>query len=388
MTPSSSADFDVSTITTREDLLRLADDWSHLLERSDNVLPFMLPGWLIPWWDTYRQERRLIRDSLRTKVVRRGGEVVGILPFMLTERPPSGPLRARAMGFLGADPYITEQRAPLYDRRCAGEVARAIADDLQRDPEWDWIGWAGLDRQSEFASALEARMPLRWKSSDTANILALPSTWEAFRSGLKRNVKESLRHGYNSLKREGLEPRLGVAETVADVDEALDTFFALHTARARASHGPPHPDRFAAARARRFLAEVCRDLAEQHVTRVFTLQVDGKPVASRIGFVLPGCLYLYYSGYDPSWARYGVMTTTVVETIKYAIALGVPTLHLSMGADVSKTRWGGATPVLHDAVSVRPRWTSEVALQLYSWGRLDHPLKEAIGHLLPKHKFD
>ncbi len=179
-----------------------------------------------------------------------------------------------------------------------------------------------------------------------------------------------------------------MAETAADVVEALDTFFALHTARARASHGPVHPDRFAAARARRFLAEVCRDLAEQHITRVFTLLVDGKPVASRIGFVLPGCLYLYYSGYDPSWARYGVMTTTVVEAIKYAIALGVPRLHLSMGADVSKTRWGGATPVLHDAVSVRPRWTSEVALQLYSWGRLDHPLKEAIGHLLPKHEFD
>ena len=183
MSPSSSANFEVSTIATREELLQLADEWSQLLERSDNVLPFMLPGWLIPWWDTYRQERRLIRDSLRIKVVRRAGQVVGILPFMLTERPPSGPLRARAMGFLGADPYITEQRAPLYDRTCASEVARAIADDLQGDPEWDWIGWAGLDRESEFASALEARMPLRWKSSDTANILTLPSTWEAFRFG-------------------------------------------------------------------------------------------------------------------------------------------------------------------------------------------------------------
>ena len=65
-------------------------------------------------------------------------------------------------------------------------------------------------------------MPLRWKSSDTANILTLPSTWEAFRSGLKRNVKESLRHGYNSLKREGFEPCLGVAETAAVVRAALE----------------------------------------------------------------------------------------------------------------------------------------------------------------------
>jgi hypothetical protein len=43
-------------------------------------------------------------------------------------------------------------------------------------------------------------------------------------------------------------------------------------------------------------------------------------MATRIGFVLGKTLYLYYSGYDVKMRKYSIMTTTVCETIKYAIA--------------------------------------------------------------------
>ena len=352
------------------------------------MLPFLLPGWLTTWWDAFHQDRPLIRDSLRVKVVRRAGEVVGILPFMLTERPGAGPIRARALGGLGTDEYVTEQRAPIYDPSCQGQVAQAIADHLKIDGGWDWIWWDGLDRESEFARVLDRELGMRWGRSDTAHILQLRPSWDEFKGGLKHNVKESLRKCYNSLKRDGFTPRLVVAETPDVVEKALDTFFTLHTARARMTDGAPHPDRFAGGHARQFLLDVCRTLADQRIARVFTLEVDGEPVACRIGFVLPGCLYLYYSGYDPGWGKYSVMTTTVAEIIKYAIDSGIPVVHLSMGADVSKSRWGGATPVLHEAVCVRPRWKSQAALQVYSWGRDNPELQQAIGRLLPKRRFD
>ena len=359
-----------------------------MLERSGNKYPFLLPAWLTTWWDAFHQDRPLIRDSLCVKVVRRGSTVVGILPFMRTERPGVGPFRARALGCLGADEYVTEQRTPIYDPGCQGEVAQAIADELRADGGWDWIWWDGLDRNAEFTRVLDVALRMHWGHSDTANVLRLRPSWDEFRGGLRHNVKESLRKCYNSLKRDGFTPRLVVAETASDVEKALDTFFALHTARARMTDAVHHPDRFAGSHPRRFLVEVCRALAEQHITRVFTLEVEGKSVASRIGFWLPGCLYLYYSGYDPAWGKYSVMTTTVAEIIQYAIERGVPAIHLSMGLDVSKTRWGGDTQVLYEAVCVRPRWTSQAALQLYSWGRDNPDLKRAIGRLLPKRRFD
>jgi CelD/BcsL family acetyltransferase involved in cellulose biosynthesis len=74
--------------------------------------------------------------------------------------------------------------------------------------------------------------------------------------------------------------------------------------------------------------------------RIFQLRIASKIVATRIGFVVGDSLYLYYSGFDPQWARYSVMTTTVAEAIKYAIAQGLTTVNLSPAKDVSKTRWG------------------------------------------------
>jgi CelD/BcsL family acetyltransferase involved in cellulose biosynthesis len=347
-----------------------------------------MPGWLLPWWKTFGQQRALIRDSLRIEVVRRAGEVVGILPFMLTERPSGGPLQARSLGLLGADEYLTEQRAPIYDPAFQGDVARAVAARLRADDRWDWIRWDGLDRESEFARVLEHELPLRWGRSETANVLALAPTWDDFRAGLKRNIKESLRHGYNSLKRDGLQPRLQVAETPADVASALPTFFRMHSARAQMSGGPAHPDRFSSPKAREFLVRACHALAERRLARVFTLEIDGRPVACRVAFVVPGCLYLYYSGFDPNFGKYGVMTTTVAEIIKYAIGQGIPRLHLSMGSDVSKSRWGGATSLIYEAVSVRQKWKARSAERFYEWARENANVRGVMSPIARKRRVD
>jgi len=63
--------------------------------------------------------------------------------------------------------------------------------------------------------------------------------------------------------------------------------------------------------------------------------------------------------------KYSVMTTTVAEAIKYAIANGLNTVNLSPGADVSKTRWGPRVeehPVVYE---YSRRLTSRVAAKVY-----------------------
>jgi CelD/BcsL family acetyltransferase involved in cellulose biosynthesis len=316
------------------------------------------------------------------------GALVGLLPLMRTERPAIGPARARAVSFLGADPYLTELRAPIVDPGREAEVARVFAADLLDDRGWDWMAWEGLDRDSAFAHEIESAMPLAWGPPETVNVLALAPTWDAFRQGLKRNIKESIRRCYNSLKREGLTARLVVAESAADIDRDLGTFLRLHALRASATSGVGHPDRFQTGQSRRFLRAVCARLAESGVARVFTLWVGDVAVASRVGFQMPECLYLYYSGFEPEWSRYSVATTVVAESLQYAIAAGLPRAHLSMGSDVSKTRWGPEISLRHPAVSVRPRISSRVARGLYAWGRSSAGLERAVGRLLPKRRFD
>ena len=378
---------EVTTLTTQLQLDALEAPWRRLLDATDNEVPFLLPEWASTWWRIFRQDVPLLRDSLRVKAVRDGaGELLGILPLMLTERPGFGPVRARALGLLGADRYVTELRAPVVHPARQGEVARALADNLLADTSWDWVAWHGLDQDSDFARALDRAMPLQWGAPETASVLGLPSTWEAFRARLRRNIKESLRHCNNSLKRDGLTARLVVAVEADDVDRALDVFFRLHALRAHEIDGPAHPDRFAADTPRRFLREVCRRLSVRREARVLTLVVDEQVVAARVAFQLPRCLYLYYSGYEPAWAPYSVATTLVAETIRDAIERGVPRLHLSMGQDVSKARWGPETTVRHAATWVRSRASSRAALWLYTRGKDSAVLEKTVGGLLPRRR--
>lgn len=132
---------------------------------------------------------------------------------------------------------------------------------------------------------------------------------------------------------------LDVVTAKAGVARSLGDFFRLHSARAHLDGTTRHSDVFSHPRCRAFLVDVCERFAEHGALRIFRLNVGGGVVATRVGFVLGGTLYLYYSGFDPRYARYGIMTTTVAEAMQYAIGEGLDRVNLSSGKDVSKTRW-------------------------------------------------
>jgi CelD/BcsL family acetyltransferase involved in cellulose biosynthesis len=81
--------------------------------------------------------------------------------------------------------------------------------------------------------------------------------------------------------------------------------------------------------------------------------------------VIGGSLYLYYSGYDQAFAQYSVMTTTVAEAIKYAIAQGMKAVNLSTGNDVSKARWNPVEVAMRQALLVSPSRRGELARDVY-----------------------
>ena len=340
----------------------LKKDYERLQSATGNVLPFALYEWHLTWCRHFLNIRPAVEDQPRFLVLRdTAGLCVAIIPLIVSRRRV-GPLKFASVGLLGADPAITEIRGALVMPGYEQSAARAVRASLNDMPGWDWVQWTGT---THWLAALLPEKHTKPRASRQSYVLDLPPTWDMFRAGLKRNIRESLRHCYNSLKRDGHAFELHIVTEASDVRQALDGFLALHVSRAGMQGTTVHPNRFASEVSQRFLYDVCTRLAERGVLRIFQLKVGAEIVAMRIGFVVAGGLYLYYSGYDPAWAKYSVMTTTVAEAIKYAIAQGLNTVNLSPGTDVSKTRWGPRVeehPVVYE---YSRRLASRVAAKIY-----------------------
>jgi CelD/BcsL family acetyltransferase involved in cellulose biosynthesis len=372
----------IAAVTTVDGIATLGPCYERLHRLTGNTLPFTLHEWHLAWCRHFLNCNPRIRDEPLFYVLHDSAErCVAIVPLVISRRR-LGPIRIVSINLLGADPAITELRMPLVQPGYEYLVARAVQDRLANVGRWDWIHWTGIS--DAFAEALAVRGSLQWQPALSDYVLDMAPTWDEFRLRLKRNIRESLRHCYNSLKRDNLAYSLCVIEKPADMRRGLDQFLELHTMRADLKNTAIHPNRFASRVSRDFLYEVCERLGERGAVRLFALKVGAEVVAMRIGFVVGGSLYLYYSGFNPEWSRYSVMTTTVAEAIKYAIAHGIKTVNLSPTNDMSKARWGPRQIDYKSAYEQSGRLRSRLARGAYMKARSGDGLQSwVLQHLIP-----
>jgi hypothetical protein len=312
----------------------------------------------------------MARDALRVYTLRDpGGALIAVAPMVLTSRPAAGPLQLRELRFFGADPNLTELRGMVCEQQHFELAFAALLQHVSiTSREWHQVSWSGIRLPPEEWPA-RGYSDLAWRRSIPDLYLELPASWEEFRARLPRNIRESLRKCYNSLARAGHAFEVRVIADPGPAQAALATFFRLHAARAQLNDTIVHPDIFGDAAARDFLGAYTQQMARLGQLRIFQLAIGGEVVATRVAFQFERSLYLYYSGYDPAWAPFSVMTTVVAEALKWSIANGVTVFNLSTGDDVSKTRWRPSRALTHEAIQrtasplVRTGIASVVALR-------------------------
>jgi CelD/BcsL family acetyltransferase involved in cellulose biosynthesis len=350
-------------ITSIEGIAALRPDYERLNRLTANTLPFALQEWHLSWCERLMSLSRQVQDEPRFCVLRnRSGECIAIVPLIVTRRR-IGPLGLATMDVIGADPGLTEICTPLIEPGYERLTVRAVHDSLARLRDWNWIQWRGIS--GPLTEALELEATPRWDRGIEDYVLDLPPSWQELRARLGRNVRESLRHCYNSLKRDGHPFEFVVAREPGEVRRALARFLELHAMRANMPWGARHPNRFATRSSQEFLYDVCARLAARDAVRVFQLRIRAETVASRVAFAVADSVYLYFSGFNPAWARYSVMTTTVAEALKYAIANGFRTVNLSPTAEQSKIRWRPRVVEYHSALVQRQTLRSRIVCGAY-----------------------
>lgn len=356
----------VETIIDDSSLHDLIAQWDSLHERISPRLPFTTHLWASTWWQHYKRNNVKAKDFPRIFLLRNdSGELVAVAPMVVTQRPGYGPLSAKELQFFGADSNVTEFRGPLCLPEHTPAVVRSISAFLDNANGADWVQWRGL-RLQQASTMLPARIRQTPYLGTTVHILHLSSTWEQFRANLSRNMKQAIRKCYNSLASEKMTPQLRIIEKPEDVPAALDRLFALHAARADAAASIKHNNVFASPVSRSFMLQYCTELAQRGALRIFQLVINDEVVATRIGFKFGDELYLYYSGYDPRWGRYSVMTTVVVEAVKWAIDNKLRIVNLSTGTDISKARWEPDVISYIGGFSVRKGYRSRALFDMVS----------------------
>ncbi len=351
-----------------ESLEDIAGEWDLLDCQISPRTPFTSPHWIIPWWKHFARRRgRLFRDEFFCHVVRGdGGRLVAVVPLMRTSVPGIGPPILRKVQFFGVDAALTEIRGVI----CRPEDHAAVVEALvqyfvARRGEWDVFRWAGLRQPLEFFNARRPLTQFRARDELSDFVVDLPRTWDELRRQVSSNMRKNLRRPYELLERDGHLVELRVTERPDGVAAAIARFLALHGARASADDMITHPHKFLQPHVRAFFSGYLHNAAKRGELRLFELEIGGVVVASRVAFLIGSDLYLYFSGYNPEWKTYSVMTVLMAEMFKWALAQGLERVNLSTGYDQSKMRWKPREVAFRYAVQVSPSWRAWSTFSLF-----------------------
>lgn len=331
----------VTVVRTLAGFDALAQSWRLLETQVPHTLPFQTFDWNRAWWTHFAVSNHFRHDSLLIHSFVEDDKLIGVIPLFVSSFKLGSIVFFRYIRPFGADPNLTEIRSPLVLPEFTNMVFTSWLKFISRHglsiKQFQIIGPEEVvDRLIEQHTDVR----LLGKRVIPDYILNLSETWDEFHKGLKRNIKESIRRCYNSLARENLKHSLVVFSESTAILAQLDTFYALHSARASAEKTVNHPDYFSHTQHRDFLKNLICNTGEHHFqVHLFCLYIDSEICAMRLGFIVGDDLYFYYSGYKPEYGKYSVMTTLVVEVMRWAMQKKLVHVNLSVGQDVSKTRW-------------------------------------------------
>jgi CelD/BcsL family acetyltransferase involved in cellulose biosynthesis len=375
----------VSLITTPAHLADIQPEWTRLFYLSATPNPFAHPLWMTAWARHFIQPSQLFCLTVRGD----DGALIGVAPFYRW-RHRLGPWRAAtSVHLLGAGHHmgLTELTQVLIQRGMERSVLRAIVQFLcEQAGEWDWVelvlppeqGWfepQWLPESGACAGSLVVH-----KATRPCVLLPLPGSWQELRAGLKRNVKESLRRGVNSLEREGHAWQFAVPCDQKALTPALEELIALHRMRAQARGKVQHANILQDARDREFLFDAGRCMFEAGHLAPAILRVNGEVVAARLLLRANGSVFFSLSGFDVRWWPYNVATTLVAECLRHAIERGDRVANLSPGVDAAKLRWSEQLSLHQEFLVVGPRRRSRLAFSLFWQARAADLLRRESRH--------
>ena len=132
----------------------------------------------------------------------------------------------------------------------------------------------------------------------------------------------------------------------------------MHRERAEAAMRIAHDDYFDHPNRRAFIREVAPRLAQLDQVRIGTIRVANEPIAVQMWLEKGDTMFLYYSGFLPSWRAHSVALLATIGAFQDAMRRGIRQIEFLAGGGHPKERWDTEQRVHSNIWLVRrPRMT-------------------------------
>lgn len=359
-------------LTSPEQIVALAPEWEALLSRSACAVPFLAPGWLVPWWRVFgpldgRQPAAVCFESQ--------GRLVGLALLCLrwhTYRPylPFRRVELWGSGEDEQDGVCSEYLNVVAERGQEPAVASAFAGELVRWPSaWHELVVPLMDGGHTMPELLaqafrEKGLHAELTQTTSAPHIPLPRSWDEYLQRLGQRQRYFVRRSLRDFEAwAGDQAAFYRAETEQELARGVEVLKALHAER-WGGGGTFRSPRFLG-----FHDEVMRGFRRRGALRLYWLEARGEPIAASYSLVHGGKLAFYQSGRRidvPKNVRPGVVLHC--HAIRRAIEEGLEEFDFLGGEARYKDQLALASRPLVQLRVARPGWR-ESARQFIEWGK-------------------
>jgi CelD/BcsL family acetyltransferase involved in cellulose biosynthesis len=297
---------------------QLTAEWDALADRVD-AAPFLRPGWIGTWATAFGA------TDLQTIVVRRDGELVGVLPMDRRRGALRSPVNWHSPLFAPLaidDEARDELLRQLFDQSCVGVELNLLES-----------GSGALEPIAGVARA--GRRMVLSRTMIRSPFIALDGDFADYERGLSRNRRRGLRRHRAKLERLG-RVEFEVHDGREGLDELLGEAFELEASGWKGARGSAIAS---SAVTRRFYTDVARWAADRGWLRLAFLRVDGRPIACDYALEHGGSWYSLKAGYDERMCSFGPGALLLREEIAHCYDRGLDRLDLLGHVDPFKLSW-------------------------------------------------
>lgn len=312
-------------LITSEDIGEMRAEWAALHASIPAASPFTHPAWHETWLRHFDRATDAYPVFL---AVREEESLTGVLAL---------DMQAGIATTLG-DANVRDYGGPLVLAGSEHGVARGVLEWLLEDFTPRLTLWGLATDAPVHDHLLEAAEFWGWRIETTAESVCpgveLDGGFEAYIAALGKHDRHELRRKLRNLEAAG-EVAFAVAEDAESVAASMDGLFAMMRA-SRADKAE-----FLTPEVEAFFRDLAITFANEGMTRLCTMTLDGAPVAALFAFDCGGVRYLYNSGFDPSQEKLAVGLLSKALAIRDACERGLTRFDFLRGDEKYKYHLGG-----------------------------------------------